>query len=75
MYKVWRQAYNGLGKLREAAVLISSDISYEDALVQFTKGREREISVRNGNIYWLGLRLFNNEIDANNKIFDINECR
>ena len=74
MYKVWRQAYKGLsGKTRKAAVITSSDLSYEDALLQFAKEKKTEMHTKDGNVYWLGLQLFADEDAANENIFNIDD--
>lgn len=67
MYQVWRQAYKADDIVKDAAVITSSNISYLSAIAQFTKN-SRYLDARDGNAYWLGLQLFDNEADANSEV-------
>ena len=72
MYKVWRQAYKGFNNIKYSKVISSSNISYADALNNI-KSNLNHRQVVNGKVYWLGLQLFDNQIDANKEIFDIDK--
>ena len=82
--KIWRQAfYRSDGSVRPAAIIHTSDIdSYEQAVYKFVVneavrlkgiGQMPNINAKGNKVYWYGLELFDNEEDANKKIFDINE--
>jgi len=71
MYKVWRQAYRIDGTLRPAATISRSNISYSGALEEFTRNKNKQhIQERNSKVYWLGLQLFDNELEANREIYE-----
>ena len=76
---IWRQAYKGFHSVKPSAIIYNSNSdSFIGAITEFTikerrLGRDHHIATRNKKVYWRNLELFDNEIDGNKKIFDIDE--
>ena len=68
MYKIWRQSYIGTdGNIKPAAIIARSENSIGDAFRKLPGVRKQ-----GNDLYWMYLKLYMNEEDANKEIFDIN---